>query len=232
MAPMTPEDIVRLSWPSLHQTPREPTGRFYPSNLVNGCLFACYHDALKTPGLKEDRTFESNGMMDVGKYIHEQVQQGMAKHYDMVGWTYSPELRIQFSSHCSGRCDADVHGPQEHHEVHEYKTCSKSVFDSLGKTPLEKHEDQLQLYMSRTNATLGYLLYICRNDFSTRQYRVPYSPDRAKKMWTMLLKVEDAITRGVPPETKKHWFGTSPCTSSCRFRGICPEVMNPTTRKL
>lgn len=217
-------NILREEYADFSREAPAKRGRISPSKVSQGCLLAVYFDLVQAEHVEEVRKYNDVMTLQIGKFLHERLQDFFAQHYSNIGWTYMPEVKITISEHCYGSIDALVMDTEGNLYLDEYKTCSDSVFDALSKTPNEVYTDQVQLYETTVEVVHGRLLYLCRNNFKMREYVVAPDVERQAVLLDRVKLVEDAVVSGIAPAPFHHWMGTSPCTKVCIYRNICPET--------
>lgn len=226
-------------WPSYRKRKDQPRrqGKIYPSTLVLGCDLTCYYDLTHAEALPENRDPESMIIMDIGTFLHDNIQEGLKNYYEDKGWMYLDEQRLRFSENSSGRLDAlamplVAESPEGEIELHEYKSIGKSGFDKLGKDPKPDNVEQASLYCSRTEAKKIRIVYICRDNGRRKEYLFDYDPEVAKRMQDKIDAIEEAAIKGEPPKANPGWIFTAHCFKVCPYREVCPEAVKGNNRKI
>lgn len=226
-------------WPSYRARSTEPRrqGKVYPSTLVLGCDLTCYYDLTYAPALPEARDPESMIIMDIGTFLHENIQKGLKEFYTEQGWLYVDEASLKISNSSSGRLDALVtpllaEAPDGVTELQEYKSIGKAGFEKLGKDPKPDNEEQAQLYCGCVSAQRLRIVYICRDNGRRKEYVVPFKPEIYNRMMDRIRAIEHAAETGVPPKASPGWIFTSHCFKVCPYREICPEANRNSDRRI
>jgi hypothetical protein len=224
---------INSSWPGVVERASKPhrQGKIYPSTLTLGCKLVCYLDLIFAEALPENRSADSIITMDEGEFLHQGIQKGLLAFYAKMGWFYAPEVRIKVSELCSARYDANVIDPHGEVEIHEYKSCSKGVFEIVERNAKEDHVDQVHIYMKTTGIHRGYLIYICRDNGKVRVHPVKYDPARGDQLITDILDLEQAARDKRPPPATIVQFGAQSCVRACVYRHLCPQAMAATNRR-
>lgn len=226
-------DVVREGYAEFARE-REPAkrGRISPSKISKGCLLSVYYDLTEETFVAEERDYANVLTLEYGKFIHARLQEFFAQHYASIGWTYLPEQDVTISEHCFGKMDALVMDPEGRLYMDEYKSCSDNVYENLGKKPHEDYVDQMQLYYNGVEVVHGRLLYLNRNNFKMKEFQVTPNEARKAELKALVLEVEDAAVKRIPPMPTEHWMGTSPCTKTCVYRNMCPVNVRNSSRRI
>jgi hypothetical protein len=215
-------DVMYATWPQQDKPVKQ--GRVSPSKIVSGCLLTCYHDLLESAFVSENRTAEDRMITDCGDWAHDRIQTYFQPYYEERDWVYLPEFSVQIAPNSWGSIDAyTIVGDEV--VLHDYKTCSMSVFKSLGTTPPDKNLKQIQLYLHGAKARWGVLFYVRRDNFQMKQFLVEYDPRIVEPLLAKIQEVNDAALSKVPPLATVHFPTGSPCTRSCNYRNLCPEAV-------
>lgn len=208
-------------------------GRISPSKVSSGCQLSVYYDLIRADYVEERHSFETAMTLRIGKFVHSCLQETFASYYKELGLSYVSEAKTTIASSCWGSLDGLLYDKNGVATVHEYKTCSQNVMSSLGTKPHSTYYDQVQLYMSAIpNIDHATILYVCRNDFSTREYVVEPDVSRQEELLKIVADIEAAAGKKTPPEPKPIWMGASKCTTSCVYRALCPAANTSKNRRL
>ncbi len=181
-------------------------GEYYP-HTIGKCPLKYYY--VYTSGEKPALEGKSLNYVTVGKIAHTIIQNALQKS----GYEVEKEFELRLDDFTiKGRADAVYMGLPTH--VVEIKTTRDFPSEIY-----HDHKLQAHIYMKAFNADFTIFIYVRRDDFSRRYYRLDFDERLYEEAVEWVRSLHESLVSGVPPKPKP--LAPYEC-NGCPYRDRCP----------
>jgi len=191
---------------------RKRKGRYKPSGLMK-CKRKVFYDRLGVTQIKDKHDFDMTLWGEAGTAIHDRIQLLLR---NKMGDEFTDEDMVEgIEFPARGYVDGEAYD-----WILEFKGIGTASFQNLTK-PLLEHLWQVHMYMWLRDIPRAQILYINRDTWHMKNYKVAFDPDIWSRMMSIIGFIEESVELSDPPKKiNKFWV-----CSKCEYAHECkPEI--------
>lgn len=191
---------------------RDRPPRYKPSGLM-ACRRKVFYDRIGELQVLLRHDLQMSLYGEAGSAIHDRVQMLLTKYHD---GEFVAETTIEGTDFpLMGYVDGEAFD-----WIIEFKSIGNASYATLSK-PKDEHTWQVHLYMWFKDIPRAQILYINRDNWAMKNFKVKFDPDVWARIMGVIGFTEERVLSGEAPEKiNKKWT-----CSKCEYQHVCkPEI--------